>query len=248
MMVSPFTFYRGAALLMAADLATTPSSGLTVQLCGDAHLSNFGLFGSAERRLVFDINDFDETHPGPFEWDVKRLVASFEIAGRHRGFTDAERREILLAAGRGYRERILHSAGESVLDAWYDKLDAETGAVVAARGEGRGRGREAPGEGLRRDRREGAHEGSHEGLLQARDATEDGVRIIVGPATHRPGGGRRRRQPDPEQTRSAMRDILASYQHTLSRNGIRSRSTRTCTWRGRWSAWAASAPAPGSCS
>jgi len=98
MRVSPFTFYRGAALLMAADLAITPTSGLTVQLCGDAHLSNFGLFGSAERRLVFDINDFDETHPGPFEWDVKRLVASFEIAGRHRGFTDDERRAVLLSA------------------------------------------------------------------------------------------------------------------------------------------------------
>jgi len=125
MMVSPFTFYRGAALLMAADLATTANSGLIVQLCGDAHLSNFGLFGSAERRLAFDINDFDETHPGPFEWDVKRLVASFEIAGRHRGFTDEQRRQMLLAAGRGYRERILHSAEQSVLDAWYDSLDAE---------------------------------------------------------------------------------------------------------------------------
>ncbi|MET0780910.1 MAG: DUF2252 domain-containing protein [Microbacterium sp.] len=125
MMVSPFTFYRGAALLMAADLATTANSGLTVQLCGDAHLSNFGLFGTAERNLAFDINDFDETHPGPFEWDLKRLVTSFEIAGRHRGFTDAERREILVAAGRAYRERMLHSAEQSVLDAWYDSLDAE---------------------------------------------------------------------------------------------------------------------------
>ncbi|HEX5730297.1 DUF2252 domain-containing protein [Microbacterium sp.] len=125
MMVSPFTFYRGAALLMASDLATTPNTGLTVQLCGDAHLSNFGLFGSAERRLAFDINDFDETHPGPFEWDVKRLVASFEIAGRHRGFTDQERRELLLAAGRGYRERMLRSAEATVLEAWYDSLDAE---------------------------------------------------------------------------------------------------------------------------
>ncbi|CAN5477977.1 DUF2252 domain-containing protein [soil metagenome] len=126
MMVSPFTFYRGAALLMAADLARTPSSGLTVQLCGDAHLSNFGLFGSAERRLVFDINDFDETHPGPFEWDVKRLVASFEIAGRHRGFTDVERREIILAAARGYRERMLRAAESGVMEAWYDHLDAES--------------------------------------------------------------------------------------------------------------------------
>jgi uncharacterized protein (DUF2252 family) len=125
MMVSPFTFYRGAALLMAADLARTPNSGLTVQLCGDAHLSNFGLFGTPERRLLFDINDFDETHPGPFEWDVKRLVASFEIAGRHRGFTDEERRELRLAAARGYRERMIEAAESSVIDAWYDHLDAE---------------------------------------------------------------------------------------------------------------------------
>ena len=125
MMVSPFTFYRGAALLMAADLARTPSSGLTVQLCGDAHLSNFGLFASAERHLVFDINEFDETHPGPFEWDVKRLGASMEIASRHRGFTDEERRSIVLAAGRGYRERMLNAAHSGVLEAWYDHMDVE---------------------------------------------------------------------------------------------------------------------------
>lgn len=126
MMVSPFTFYRGAALLMAADLARTPSSGLIVQLCGDAHLSNFGLFASAERNLVFDINDFDETHPGPFEWDVKRLAASFEIAGRHLGFTDDERRDAVLAATRGYRERMQRAAESGVLEAWYDHLDAAT--------------------------------------------------------------------------------------------------------------------------
>ena len=87
MLVSPFTFYRGAALPMAADLAATPTSGLRVQLCGDAHLSNFGVFASPERRLVFDINDFDETLPGPFEWDVKRLAASFAVAGRDNGFS-----------------------------------------------------------------------------------------------------------------------------------------------------------------
>ena len=87
MLVSPFTFYRGAALPMAADLATTPASGLRVQLCGDAHLSNFGAFASPGRRLVFDVNDFDETLPGPFEWDVKRLAASLAVAGRGNGFT-----------------------------------------------------------------------------------------------------------------------------------------------------------------
>ena len=86
MLVSPFTFFRGAALIMASDLATTPRSGLNVQACGDAHLSNFGVFASAERNLVFDLNDFDETLPGPWEWDVKRLAASLAIAGRDRGF------------------------------------------------------------------------------------------------------------------------------------------------------------------
>ena len=125
MMVSPFTFYRGAALLMAADLAGTPVSGITTQICGDAHLSNFGVFGTPERRLVFDINDFDETLPGPWEWDVKRLAASFEVAGRYRGFTDEERREINLTVVRGYRERMLQAAESRVLDAWYDRLDTD---------------------------------------------------------------------------------------------------------------------------
>ena len=87
MLASPFAFYRGGALIMAADLARTPNSGLRVQLCGDAHLSNFGVFGSPERNLVFDMNDFDETAPGPWEWDVKRLAASFAIAGRENGFS-----------------------------------------------------------------------------------------------------------------------------------------------------------------
>jgi uncharacterized protein (DUF2252 family) len=89
MLVSPFTFFRGAAVIMAADLAATPRSGVNVQLCGDAHLSNFGVFGSPERQMMFDINDFDETLPGPWEWDVKRLAASFEILGRERAFSRA---------------------------------------------------------------------------------------------------------------------------------------------------------------
>ena len=100
MLVSPFTFYRGAASLMAHDLAATPRAGLKAQLCGDAHLSNFGGFASPSRELVFDINDFDETLPGPFEWDVKRLAASFEIAGRDRGFDDGARRATVLASSR----------------------------------------------------------------------------------------------------------------------------------------------------
>ena len=125
MLVSAFTFYRGAANIMAHDLEASPRSGLNVQLCGDAHLSNFGGFASPDRALIFDLNDFDETHPGPFEWDVKRLAASFEIAGRDRGFTDAERRDAVLAVGRAYRESMREFALMSNLGVWYARLTAE---------------------------------------------------------------------------------------------------------------------------
>lgn len=125
MMVSPFTFYRGAALPMAADLATAPSSGLWTQLCGDAHLSNFGIFGSPERRLVFDINDFDETLPGPFEWDVKRLIASMAVAGRSNGFTTKQRRKVLLDTVSAYRTTMIGFAGLPMLAVWYAHFDVE---------------------------------------------------------------------------------------------------------------------------
>jgi len=125
MLVSPFTFYRGAALPMAADLAATPASGLRVQLCGDAHLSNFGAFASPERRLVFDVNDFDETLPGPFEWDVKRLAASLAVAGRDNGFPAKARRKIVLAAAEGYRTAMRGFAQQPILDVWYAHLDIE---------------------------------------------------------------------------------------------------------------------------
>src|ERR1039457_6428902 len=125
MLVSAFTFYRGAALPMAADLATTVASGLRVQLCGDAHLSNFGAFASPERRLVFDVNDFDETLPGPFERDVKRLAASFAVAGRDNGFPAKDRRKIALAAAEGYRTAMREFAGQPFLAVWYAHLDIE---------------------------------------------------------------------------------------------------------------------------
>jgi len=125
MLVSPFTFYRGAALPMAADLAGTPASGLRVQLCGDAHLSNFGAFASPERRLVFDVNDFDETLPGPFEWDVKRLAASLAVAGRANGFPAKARRKIVLAAAERYRTAMREFAAQPFLDVWYAHLDIE---------------------------------------------------------------------------------------------------------------------------
>jgi uncharacterized protein (DUF2252 family) len=125
MLVSPFTFYRGAALVMAADLDTTPTSGLRSQLCGDAHLSNFGAYASPERRLVFDINDFDETLPGPFEWDVKRLAASLVVAGRDNGFTRKQCRKVTLAGVESYRTAMRVFVEQTILAVWYAHLNIE---------------------------------------------------------------------------------------------------------------------------
>ena len=129
MLGSPFAYYRGAALPMAADLSGTPASGLRAQLCGDAHLSNFGAFASPERRLVFDVNDFDETLPGPFEWDVKRLAASLAVAGRDNGFTAKARRQIEAASVQAYRTAMREFAEQHFLDVWYAHLEVE--AIVS---------------------------------------------------------------------------------------------------------------------
>jgi uncharacterized protein (DUF2252 family) len=125
MLVSPFTFYRGAAKIMAADLADTPTAGLKVQLCGDAHLSNFGVFASPERRLLFDLNDFDETLPGPFEYDVKRLAASFTIAARNNGFTKADTKAVTQGSVAAYREAMAGFAAMGTMEVWYAHLDEE---------------------------------------------------------------------------------------------------------------------------
>jgi len=125
MLVAPSTYYRGAALPMAADLATTPSSGFTVQCCGDAHMGNFGFFASPERHLVFDINDFDETAPGPWEWDVKRLAASLEIAGREHELPRKARGRIVQSSARAYRTAMRDFRGQSVLEVWYAHLDLD---------------------------------------------------------------------------------------------------------------------------
>jgi uncharacterized protein (DUF2252 family) len=125
MMVSPFTFYRGAAKIMAADLAGTPVAGLEAQLCGDAHLSNFGAFGSPERVLLFDLNDFDETLPGPFEYDVKRMAASFTIAARNNGFSPADSRAATLESVRAYRAAMAEFAQMGTMDIWYAHLDED---------------------------------------------------------------------------------------------------------------------------
>ena len=162
MLVSPFTFYRGAAYLMASDLAAVPRTGLTTQLCGDAHLSNFGTYAAPDRRLVFSLNDFDETLPGPFEWDVKRLVASFAVAGRDRGFDDAEREKVNRAVGESYRQ-LDRRAGR----------DAEAGGLVlpAGRRPDRDRhpgpGEAGPDEAVPQERRQGQEQEQPEGVRQA---------------------------------------------------------------------------------
>jgi uncharacterized protein (DUF2252 family) len=130
MLLSPFAFFRGAAAVMAADLAGGSRTGLRSQLSGDAHLSNFGIFAAPDRRLIFGVNDFDETLPGPFEWDVKRLVASLAVAGRERGFSERERRAVNLSAARAYRMAMLDFAGSRALDVWYARLEVDE---IAAR-------------------------------------------------------------------------------------------------------------------
>jgi uncharacterized protein (DUF2252 family) len=147
MMLSPFTFYRGAAKIMAGDLDDTPTAGLQVQLCGDAHLSNFGAFASPERRLLFDLNDFDETLPGPFEYDVKRLAASFTIAARNNGFAKADTKAATLASVAAYREAMAGFAEMGTMEIWYAHLDEDqvmTGIrTVAAKASKTGKGKKA---------------------------------------------------------------------------------------------------------
>ncbi len=125
MLQSAFAFYRGAAAIMAADLSSTPSTGLRVQVCGDCHLMNFGIFATPERNLIFDINDFDESLPGPWEWDLKRLTASFVIAGRHNNFKRSQPREAALAAARGYREQMARFAQMGALQIWYERVNVD---------------------------------------------------------------------------------------------------------------------------
>ena len=182
MSASPFAFYRGSAALMAADLAPQPRTGLTVQLCGDAHLSNFGLFGSPERELLFDVNDFDETLPGPFEWDLKRLAASFVLASRDNGFGEDVARECALAAVRSYREHMTTYAEMRDLDVWYSHIVAEDflETVRAARSAKEAK-RKATQSQMKAAERTLAKARTHDSLQAAGKLTEavDGRRRIV---------------------------------------------------------------------
>ncbi len=240
MLESPFTFFRGAALIMASDLAATPRSGVNVQLCGDAHLSNFGVFGSPERKMLFDINDFDETLPGPWEWDVKRLAASLEVAGRDLGFAADDRREVVKACVAEYRGQMRTAAEMSTLDAWYDHLDVDQimewiKGEVSAKRLGKQEAKEAA------EDVERARARDHLRVLRKRAEKIDGELRIVGdpplivPIEDLAVPGTTREQID-----RSMRKLIQSYRRTLAVIITRSRSSSTCRRRGRWSASAAS--------
>ena len=162
MLVSPFTFYRGAALIMANDLASTPRSGLNVQCCGDAHLSNFGVFASPERRLMFDVNDFDETLPGPWEWDVKRLAVSMLVAARDNGFGAKDQDRIVADTVGQYRGAMINFAGMKNLEVWYSHLDVE-----AAMQEFGSQFKPKMVKRAGKHGREGSDAGQHDGVLEA---------------------------------------------------------------------------------
>jgi uncharacterized protein (DUF2252 family) len=210
MMVSPFTFYRGAALPMAADLATTPVSGLAVQACGDAHLSNFGVFGSAERRLVFDVNDFDETLPGPWEWDVKRLAASLEVAGRDNGFTGKERHQIVAATVASYRQAMRTFAGMTNLDVWYthadlDQVRADFEAQMKTRQ--RKMADKAMAKARTRD--------SMQEVAKLTRLVDGRPRIIADPPLLVPIADLLPKQMDQEAFQGQVKNLLAAYRRTL---------------------------------
>jgi len=212
MLVSAFTFYRGAAALMAGDLATSPVSGLQCQLCGDAHLSNFGVFSAPDRRLVFDLNDFDETLPGPFEWDVKRLAASLEVAGRDRGFKHRDRRAVVLACVSQYREAMRIFAGQGHLAVWYARLDVDD---FIARYGGLVRARDIRS--ARRNLEKARSKDSSRALAKLTERVNGHVRIISTPPLVVPLG---EMLPDREanEIEEGVRELLAGYQRTLAQD------------------------------
>ena len=238
MLVSPFTFYRGAAAIMAADLGAVPNTGIQAQLCGDAHLSNFGAFASPERRLMFDINDLDETLPGPWEWDVKRLLASLAVAGRSNGLTVAERESMLLAAAGAYRTAMAEFATMGTLEVWYaslsvDELMAEVHDRVAARQErakakGKGKKAKAKGDGKATDANAArlavaeknmakARTKDHEGTFKKLTRVVDGqVRIISDPPVIVPID---ELMPDPSlagRFKEIIDEFMTEYAETLA--------------------------------
>jgi uncharacterized protein (DUF2252 family) len=210
MLASPFAFYRGTASLMAADLAAAPHTGLRVQLCGDAHLSNFGAFASPDRTLVLDLNDFDETLPGPFEWDVKRLAASFELAGRHRGFDAALREASVLRSVASYRNAMRGFAEVGNLAVWYARLDAS--AIVdrlVAAGDARRARR------LERAVEKAQVRDSARALTRLTEVVDGEVRLLSQPPLLVPIGELAGPELDPEALRWTLFDLLRRYRQSL---------------------------------
>ena len=250
MLTSPLSFYRGAALIMAADLAGTPRSGFDAQLCGDAHLSNFGLFGTPERQLIFDVNDFDETLPGPWEWDVKRLAASLKILGRERGFAPGDRRAIVRGCVAEYRQRMSGAAAMGTLAAWYADLDV--GRLLARVRAEAALGRLTKKEVRTAERRvEQALTRDSVRVFARRTGTVDGeLRIVPDPPLIVPVRELVEEGSEWEDTNTAITRLIRSYQATLdpgsppSDRGFPASSIR----RARSSALAASGPAATSCS
>ncbi len=210
MLASPFAFFRGGALIMAEDLSRTPNSGLRVQLCGDAHLSNFGVFGSPERTLVFDINDFDETAPGPWEWDVKRMAASFAVGGRENGFSAAERRKVVLETVRVYREAMSSFAAMSNLALWYSRLAAEQLVTEFSAGVDPKRRKKAEAAMEKSRTKDSMH--SFEKLTQVVDGEP---RIISDPPLIVPIAELLPTEPEREALRDDVHALLRSYRRTL---------------------------------
>ncbi len=211
MLATAFTFYRGAAAIMAADLAASPDSGLRVQLCGDAHLSNFGVFQAPDRRLVFDVNDFDETLPGPFEWDVKRLGASLAIGARDRGFSAAEGDAAVLAAATAYRKAMAEFAAQGELDVWYARLDV---AETIARWQSKITKAE-----LRRVEKNVAkarNKGSLRALAKLTEVRDEELRIVSRPPLLVPIDELAGREGlDPATVKERLADLLGEYRDTL---------------------------------
>ena len=210
MMVSPFTYYRGAALPIATDLATTPVSGLAVQACGDAHLSNFGIFGSPERLLVFDVNDFDETVPGPWEWDVKRLAASLEVAGRGNGFGGKDRRQIVAATVASYRRAMRNFAGMTNLDVWYAHADVDQ-LQAQFQAQEKKRQRKAVDKGLAKARTRD----SMQEVAKLTHLAGGRPRIIADPPLIVPIADLAPKQLDRTGMETQLSDLIASYRRTL---------------------------------
>jgi uncharacterized protein (DUF2252 family) len=212
MLVSPFTFYRGAAAIMAADLAHTPASGLRVQLCGDAHLSNFGVFASPEREMLFDINDFDETLPGPWEWDVKRLAVSLCVAGRDRSLTHQEIADVLVWTAQAYRQSMRGFAQMSNLDVWYSKLNAKD-VVDVVRGQQIVKGKRLQQMEKRLDK--ASAKNSTRAVLKLTEAVDGQLRFrsvppLVVPLEELLG------EAESEQQRERLEEMLTDYRASLT--------------------------------